>query len=119
MKQLCRDFHEFTSQAIKSTFKDHHFYAPSYFAFANLVASNKQPERLKTPRVVDQTGQVAVRGRKRTEVNELGQEVGEPAMIDELEREVAWVKRKLGQSLAVDYRLTTQTDTNPGLVRSE
>lgn len=84
---------------IKNTFKETYFYAPAYFAFAKLANSKTKPDKLKTPRPAAEPIRAPTRTKRPTELNELGVEVGEPAMIDELEREIAWVKRKLGEYL--------------------
>jgi len=76
------------------------FYAPAHFAFQKLIDSGTKLDKLKNPRVVNDLDPQYPRTKRvrfNEQTNELGELVGEPALDDELEKEVAWVKRKLGK----------------------
>ncbi len=85
---------------IKKTFTDTFFYAPAYIAFQNLIDRGTRLDKLKNPRVVDDGSGGPPRPKKtrfENELNELGARVGQPAIDDNLEKEVTWLKRKLGE----------------------
>lgn len=98
VQQLYKDFPTYGSAPIKNAFKETFFYAPTYFAFQKLIDNGAKLDKLKIPRIVDPAAPNSTRSKRARfsdELNEAGVPVGEPALDDELDREIAWVKRKL------------------------
>lgn len=112
--QLARDFNRYSISSIKAAFSETFFYAPTYFAFQKMIDNGKldplkQP-RLSKPSTAKASGSAtsptATRGRGRPkkhawpappQLHELGQEVGAAVVPNELQKEIAWVQRKLGE----------------------
>lgn len=97
------DFPLHTAAAIRNAFKDTFFYAPAHFAFKKQIDAGVKLEKLKKPRIVQDGANPGLRNKRlRVEPDDRGEPVELPAFVDdELEREVQWVKTKLGTSLVI------------------